>query len=108
MKKSLAENTKKKTEFPSHWEVVTIPEEVLFQNIGEQTIFLSMKTGVYYALNPVGSRFWELLVEKRSVPAAFESMMEEYEVAQEDLQRDILHLVSELQAAYLLDMEDLS
>ena len=98
----------KKAEFPKHWEAVTIPEEVLFQNIGEQTIFLSMKTGAYYALNPVGSRFWELLLEKKSVPAAFESMMEEYEVAQEDLQRDILHLVRELQSACLLDIEDLS
>jgi hypothetical protein len=86
---------------------VKIPEEVLFQNVGEQTIFLSMETGSYYALDPVGSRLWELLVEKKSLPVVFESMLEEYAVVPGDLQRDILRFIGELQAAGLLDVEDL-
>lgn len=88
--------------------VVKIPADVLFQNVGEQTIFLNMKTGLYYALNPVGSRFWELLVEKKKVLDVFESMLEEYEVTPEVLQRDIVYLFQELQALGLLYVESQS
>ena len=85
--------------------VAKIPEGVVFQNVGEQTIFLNMKTGLYYALNSVGSRFWELLVEKKRVLDVFKSMLEEYEVAPETLQQDIVRLFQELQTLGLLDVE---
>ena len=84
--------------------IAKIPKDIMFQNVGDQTIFLNMKTGQYYALNPVGSRFWELLVEKKKVLNVFETMLEEYEVAPEILQQDIQRLYEELRTLGLLEV----
>jgi hypothetical protein len=86
--------------------IVEVPDEVVFQSVGNEIILLNMKTGSYYSLNPVGSRIWNLLAEKKRPVDAFSSMSEEYDVEPEDLQRDILSLVRELRANGLLDVRD--
>lgn len=83
---------------------VRIPEEVVFHKVEEEMVLLNLETGFYYGLDLVGSRMWKLLAEKGSLRAVFETMAEEYEVAPEELQRDILHLVQELQAKRLIEV----
>ena len=83
---------------------VKIPAGVIFQKVGEEIVFLNLDTGIYFGLDPIGSRIWALLVEKEALQAVFESMKEEYEVAPEELQQDILRLVQELQAKRLVEI----
>jgi len=83
---------------------VKIPEGVVFQKVGEEIVFLNLDTGIYFGLDPVGSRIWDLLVEKGTLQSVFESMKEEYEVAPEELQKDILLLVQELQVKRLVEV----
>ncbi len=90
---------------PSLEKSVRIPGNVVFQEVGKETILLDMNAGSYYALNSVGSRIWELLVKKKELLAIFESVLDEYEVARETLQQDILRLVQELQAKGLVELE---
>ncbi len=83
---------------------VKIPAGVIFQKVGEEIVFLNLDTGIYFGLDPIGSRIWDLLVEKETLQAVFESMKEEYEVAPEELRKDILLLVQELQAKRLVEI----
>ncbi len=85
---------------------VAIPEDVVFQKVGEETVLLNLEGGVYYGLDPVGSRFWELLLEGGSLRAAFERMVEEYDVTPETLERDLLRLAQELAAKGLIKTVD--
>ncbi len=86
-------------------ERVKIPEEVVFQKVGDETVLLNLKTGTYYGLDTVGTRVWELVAEKGTLAGIVESMLEDYEVTPEDLQRDILRLVKELRAKGLVEVE---
>lgn len=81
---------------------VKIREDVVFQKVGGETVLLNLETGVYYGLDSVGTRLWELFAEKGSLRLVFETMAQEYEVNPSVLQRNILRLVNELQAKKLI------
>lgn len=81
---------------------VRIPEDVIHQKVGEEIVLLNLETGIYYGLDPVGTRLWELLLEHRSLQPLFEIMLREYEVSPEELHRDIEQLIEELQERALL------
>ncbi len=85
-------------------EKVKIPEEVVFQKVGDETVLLNLQTGTYFGLDTVGTRVWELVAEKGTLAGIVESMLEDYEVTPEDLQRDILRLVKELRAKGLVQV----
>jgi len=77
---------------------VEFPEDVIAQQVGEEMVLLDLEAGVYYGLDPVGRRIWELLTEHRRLRVVFETIAEEYDVTPEVLQQDLLQLVQELQA----------
>ena len=77
---------------------VEFSEDVIAQQVGEEMVLLDLEAGVYYGLDPVGRRIWELLTEHRRLRVVFETMVEEYDVTPEVLQQDLLQLVQELQA----------
>ncbi len=83
---------------------VRIPGEVIFQKVGEEIVLLNLETGMYYGLDSVGTRIWELLVEKGKLEAVLDQMAEEYEVNRVNLERDILHLIKELNAKGLVEV----
>ena len=77
---------------------VEFSEDVIAQQVGEEMVLLDLEAGVYYGLDPVGRRIWELLTEHRRLRVVFETVVEEYDVTPEVLQQDLLQLVQELQA----------
>ena len=83
---------------------VKILKDVVFREVEQEMVLLNLGTGSYYGLDPVGSRIWNLLVEKGSLREVFEIMLQEYEASTEDLQRDILHLVQKLETKGLVQV----
>jgi hypothetical protein len=77
---------------------VEFSEDVIAQQVGDEMVLLDLESEVYYGLDPVGRRIWELLTEHRRLRVVFETMVEEYDVTPEVLQQDLLQLVQELQA----------
>ncbi len=79
-------------------------EDVVAQKVGDEMVLLNLESGVYYGLDAVGSRVWELLTEHGRLRTIFETMAAEYDVTPEVLQQDLLHLVQELQARGLIQV----
>jgi hypothetical protein len=73
-----------------------VPSDVLFREIGGEAVILNVATGKYYGLNEMGTRMWAALIEKGSLEAACQALLEEYEVDETILQADLLHLVEGL------------
>lgn len=63
---------------------------------GDTTVLLDVNRGMYYTLNEVGGRIWELLGEGVAVPAIVERLQEEYDVAAETLVTDATGLIDRL------------
>jgi len=81
---------------------VRIQEDVLFQELQGEAVLLNLKTGVYLGLNQVGTRIWQLLQEDGALQRVMDVMLQEYDVAQEKLQMDLLNLVGQMEKQGLL------
>jgi hypothetical protein len=72
------------------------------RTVGDETVILDLATGTYFGLDPVGARIWELIGEGKTLAEVCDRMLEEYEVAREELERDTLKLAQDLVAQGLV------
>lgn len=80
-----------------------IPEQVVTRQVGDETVLLNLESGTYFGLDPVGSRFLELLEADGALAAVIARMLEEFEVTEAQLEDDLLRLADEMLASGLLE-----
>ncbi len=85
---------------------VTIPPGVMFRDLDGEAVLLELETGRYFGLNETGTRMWLLLQEHGAVNAAFQSLLAEYEVAEDRLRNELLSFVGTLTAQRLLEIHE--
>jgi hypothetical protein len=71
----------------------------------EETVILHLKDGIYFGLNQVGTRIWELLDIYRNVGEIRDILLMEYEVESAQVERDLLELLNELHARGLIEIK---
>ncbi len=76
-----------------------ISNNVLSQTLQRELVMLDLNNGVYYGLDPVGARTWELIREHQDLPlqTVFDVLLDEYNVTRERCAQDLLYLVGQLQ-----------
>jgi hypothetical protein len=74
--------------------------------LGDETVVLSLNAGVYYGLNPVAARVWELVRQPRTVDEILGILLEEYDVDVEGCRRDLLALLHEFVGHDLIKVEN--
>ena len=75
---------------------VQISEDAVFRELDGEVVILNLDTGIYFGLNPTGTRIWNLIAQHGSLQKVLETMTEEYEAPTESLENDILQLVGQL------------
>ncbi len=75
-------------------------------NLGAEAAILHLGSGVYYGLNPVGARVWTLLQEPVVVQRLHETLVAEYDVEPDRLQRDLTALLDHLAVEGLIEVLD--
>lgn len=75
---------------------VTIAKEVVSCDLVDEAAILNMKDGVYYGLNPVGARIWNLIQEPRKINDILDTLVDEYEVEREVCLADLIELMEQL------------
>ena len=84
--------------------VITATPNQLSSELGGEAIILNMASGVYYGLNEVGARVWELVQQPRSLAELHSMLLEEYDVQPEVCKRDLVKIISMLQDARLVEV----
>ena len=72
------------------------PRQVLQQGIGGvsgEAVILDLSSGVYFGLNSVGARVWELLQGGRDLRSIRAALLEEFDVPASRCEADLLGLV---------------
>lgn len=82
---------------------IKIPEDVVFEKVGDEMVLLNLETGIYFGLNPVGSRMWELLVTTNNPESVVECMRDEFDVTGDVLEQDLARLICELRDKKLIE-----
>jgi hypothetical protein len=76
--------------------------DVLFQEVGEETVLLDLAGGSYFGLNEVGARIWQLIGDGATLQSVFEALVAEFDAEPERIRADLLVLVDELAKAGLV------
>jgi hypothetical protein len=71
--------------------------------LGEEAVVLEMNAGVYFGLNQVGARVWELVKTPRSVRSILDTLLAEYEVEPERCHEDLLSVLDKMRSAGLVE-----
>jgi hypothetical protein len=83
--------------------VVVSKDQVSCDLAGEAAI-LGLKNGVYYGLDPVGARIWNLIQTPVQVSAVRDAIVNEYEVEAERCERDLLDLLQKFAEQGLIEV----
>jgi len=75
---------------------ITIPEDVMFRILGDEAVILNVASGVYFGLDNVGTRMWQLISEHGTRDKVIEVMLEEYDVEEAQLRTDLEKLIQQL------------
>lgn len=79
-----------------------IAENVVSRDLADESVLLNLDTGTYFGLDTVGTRLWHLLADHGSTESAIQTLLEEYDVDEPRLQRDVNALIDQLLAKGLL------
>jgi hypothetical protein len=73
-----------------------IPAQVMARQVGDETVILDLGSGTYFGLDPVGARIWQLIGEGKTLGEICDTMLDEFEVTREALERDVIDLADKL------------
>jgi hypothetical protein len=75
--------------------IVASKDQVSCDLAGEAAI-LNLQSGIYFGLNPVGARIWNLIEEPTTLDVLRTTIMKEYEVEEAKCEADIRSLITQL------------
>ena len=84
--------------------VVVSPDQVSCDLAGEAAI-LNLKNSLYYGLDPVGARIWNLMRTPTTVSALRDRILQEYDVDAARCEKELVTLLSTLAAEGLVEVE---
>ena len=82
---------------------VVSPDQVSC-DLGGEAAILHLKTAIYYGLDPVGARVWDLLRTPKTLAEIRDALLTEYEVDSETCERDLRDLLEKLAAGRLIEI----
>jgi Coenzyme PQQ synthesis protein D (PqqD) len=84
---------------------IAMKADVLCRDLDGELVLLDLRTGVYFSLDPLGTRVWTLAQEGRSLADVVQLVVEEYEVTPERFSTDLLSFVSSLREKGLVEVD---
>jgi hypothetical protein len=80
-------------------------ERALGRIVDDEAVILDLDRGVYFGLNDVGTRVWQLVGEGRQLGSICAAIVEEFEVAPDEAQPDVDAFVADLLANGLIQAD---
>ena len=81
---------------------VAASDNTVFREVNGEAVLLQLDEGMYYGLDDVGTRLWQLMLTHQRLQDVFDAALEEFDVDADDLQRDLLDLAQQLVDRQLL------
>ena len=82
---------------------VSVAPDVLFRLVGEEGVLVNLNTELYLGLNAVGTRMWSAISSASSIQAAYDQLLQEYEVEPAQLRADLEEFVDQLLGQKLIE-----
>jgi len=83
---------------------VVASKDQVSSDLGSEAAILNLKNSVYYGLDPIGARVWQLIQEPTTIAQIRDVLRAEYDVEEAQLEADIRDLLQELAAQGLVEI----
>jgi Coenzyme PQQ synthesis protein D (PqqD) len=89
------------------WDSTTIVarNDVLIGEFGREVVLLNLRDGVYYSLEEVGARIWQLLQTPVMMASVCDAIVSEYDVTRAQCERDVRALLGALASHALIEVQ---
>jgi len=84
---------------------VIASDTALSTTLDGEAVILETESGTYYGLNDVATQIWDTLDEPRTVAELQESILEQYDVEADRVQRDLESVLTDMAANDLVEFE---
>lgn len=84
--------------------IISPVQEQISSELAGEAVLLQLSSGIYYGLNKVGSRIWELIQQPKRFSEVLDTLLEEYDVQPEICKQELTRIVMELRAAELVEV----
>jgi hypothetical protein len=85
-------------------DIVCVSAHQMASRVGEELAILDLEQSVYYGLDPVGARIWELLQTPTALSSVVDVVVAEFDVDYGTARADLLALVGELLDKQLVNL----
>ena len=85
---------------------VVISDQVISQEVMNETVLLDVQSECYFGLDAVGTRIWQLIRDSGELLTIYNTLLEEYEVDETRLRTDLEALITEASARGLITLAD--
>ncbi len=85
---------------------VSLTEDVLLQELAEESVLLNLESEEYFGLDDVGTHMLSVLRTSASIQEACDSLTQEYDATPEKITTDLLELVDKLLTHGLVEVTD--
>lgn len=74
---------------------ITLSPKVISQEVSGETVILDMESECFFGLDAVGTRIWHLIREDATLLTIYNTLLDEYEVEEAQLQADLEALLAD-------------
>ncbi len=90
----------------SNSSVIIAAKEPIASEMPNEVAILNPKTGMYFGLDHVGARIWELIQEPKAMEDIRDAILSEYEVGFVRCEQDLYELIRQLSSKGLIEVRD--
>jgi hypothetical protein len=90
----------------SEYSTVVAAGDQVSSDLGGEVAILNLRAGMYYGLDDVGARVWQLLQEPTVVGDIQATIAQEYEVEPTRVREDVLALLNQMADEGLIEVND--
>ena len=84
---------------------IRVGDDVVFHDLDGEVVLLNLETGVYFGLDPVGSRAWGLIDGRRTADDIVAALTTEYDVDASTCSADVASFLAALRDTGLVDRD---
>jgi Coenzyme PQQ synthesis protein D (PqqD) len=82
----------------------SVPKHVLVRFLDKESVLLNLETERYFGLDETGTRMWQLVTSAPAIDAAYQQLLDEFDVTAERLRSNLLELLDRLVENGLLNV----
>ena len=90
----------------SHHSRIRSGQEQISVELAGEAVILSTKSGVYYGLDGVGARIWQLLKEPKTLQDLLDTILQEFDATADQCEPDLVDLLDDLRSKGLVEIHD--